>query len=151
MGELTAALERVRQQTLALHRRAFETWTNQTVASAMRHVREGGSHSYGTKTPATKGRGPAVVFGDLARSVGSTPIIEVNGALTVRIGPRDEPHPVPPRKSTRRTHGRRGKALSSGEIGEILETKTGYPFLKPASDEAQAAAEGIWLATFKEF
>ena len=96
--------------------------------AAKEHVREGGAHRAGTRTPASHGRGPAVITGDLSRAVSH----ELDG-LTVRIGAMDVPHrPAKPNWKPPRA--------TAGQIGGYVEEK-GFPWLVPAVEEVMAAAE----------
>ena len=148
MGNLTSALERLKAEGMARHRAAFEAWVRDTQSRAMRHAREGGSHPYGTPTPASKGGGPAVVTGGLARGTQATDVVLLGDTFTARVGVVDEPHEkVPPKSRRRRSSGRR-PAPSVAQVGEYVE-KMGYPFLSTAAKEAEATAEAIWVSSFE--
>ena len=92
-------------------------------------VRGGGAHRAGTKTPARRGGGPAVITGDLARAVTH----ELAGSHTVRVGAADIPHR--PAKA-----GWKAPKATSGEIGGYVE-KLGFEWLTPAAETVIAAAE----------
>jgi hypothetical protein len=83
-----------------------------------------GAHRRGTKTPASPGSGPAVVSGDLNRSITHT-AIPMTGVLSTRVGPASTPH--------------KNSNTTSGKIGEYLETglRNGstYLFLGPAFEQ----------------
>ena len=101
-------------------------------AAAKGHIGEGGAHTGGTPTGARRGSGPAVVTGALRRAVTH----ELVGAKTVRIGAADIPHPA-------EKAGWKAPRATSGQIGGYLEEVWGYPWLQPAVDETQLAAEAV--------
>lgn len=116
-------------------------------------AREGGVHKYGTKTTATPGRGPAVISGDLDRS-----ITHLKSADGIRIGPAAIPHTdytsrrskaSVTRTSFKRTRMGKGKGkATSGQIGEYLEPR--YPFVKPALDAVKPEIDHIVTEAFRE-
>lgn len=121
-------------------------------------VREGGAHQYGTKTPATPGGGPAVISGQLARSITHQ---RVPGGY--RIGPADIPHTgystrrrvisAGPRGGKRKGgFGSKGNA-TAGQIGEWLENGgrygVAYPFVEPAKNAVVGEIEAMIAAEFR--
>ena len=97
-----------------------------------------GEHQRGTQTPASPGSGPAVISGDLRRSITHTPIESISGLLQTRVGPASTPHS--------------DSSATSGEIGRYLE-KDGrgsnrYPFVEPAHRDTVPEAAGIFKATW---
>ena len=107
-------------------------------AAAKLNVGEGGAHKAGTTTSASKGRGPAVVTGDLRRAVTH----EMTGAHTVRVGAADIPHRA-------EKAGWKAPRATSGQIGGYVE-EAGYPWLKPALDETVAVSEMAVTAILRE-
>ena len=83
-----------------------------------------GTHKYGTKTPAHPGTGPAIISGNLRRSITHTPIKEVGLALETLVG-TGIGFPAP-----------YGSHTPANKYGFYLETGlkngTTYPFLGPA-------------------
>ena len=106
------------------------------------HASEGGAHKYGTPTTARKGSGPAVVSGDLLRSVTHSEIENTGQGFVTRVGPADIPHRTHAPKRPR--SGAHKPAASSAEIGRYVE-KMGYPWLTTAADDAFAVAEGLGM------
>jgi hypothetical protein len=109
-----------------------------------------GSHKYGTPTPARPGAGPAVVSGNLRRSITHERVTRgVDGNWTTRLGPSMGAFPPYPRK------GRGGgapKRTSADKYGAHLENglRNGakYPWLKPAVEFAQRTAQPVIAAAF---
>ena len=143
-GVLVGHLTRIREEAVALHRRAFEHWVAFTDRKANEHVREGGSHPPGTPTPASHGHGPAVVTGDLGRSVRATAIEHAGDVLRARVGPADVPHR---RKSAGRRRGAHSSTPSAGQIGEYVE-HMGFPFMAPTAKDAEHEALRFWAEEF---
>jgi hypothetical protein len=82
-----------------------------------------GRHAYGTPTPARRGEGPARISGTLVRSVDHSPITKEVGGWYTKVGPRT------------------GETNPNGKTppdvyGYYLETKLGFPWLKPAAEFA---------------
>lgn len=88
-----------------------------------------GRHKYGTKTPARPGTGPAVISGNLKRSVGHTPVERTFDGWQTKVGPRlgfappYGKHPTPASVY--------GYYLETG-----LRNGSTYPWLKPAAEFA---------------
>ena len=86
-----------------------------------------GEHRRGTPSPARPGSGPAVVSGDLRRSITHTKVTPTR--MWSKVGPDEMPH---------RTYGRARRGLTNGRLGRILEVDgirangDRYPFLLPA-------------------
>ena len=101
-----AVLAKIERQRVAA--RAFVEQGAHLAESAMkRRAREGGRHSRGTRTPASRGGGPAVISGDLGRSI--------------RVGPI-------------RAKGRWGYETSIGPTmiySRAVELKYKYPYTRP--------------------
>lgn len=94
----------------------------------------GGTHKYGTPTPAARGSGPAVVSGTLRRSITHSPVTPTGTGYEVLVGMAAGFYPPYP------YHSRSGgapKRTPSSKYAYYLETglRGGYtyPFLKPAA------------------
>lgn len=142
-GALSGSVVKLRVTGLSRARRAMTAHALFVERRQKDLVAAGGAHRYGTPTPAHPGSGPAVISGDLRRSITHTPVGE-GLAMESRIGPSATPH------STYRHRNRRG--ANSAQIGRYLETglRNGatYPFMAPAFVEAVANAEAIWKQAF---
>jgi hypothetical protein len=109
-----------------------------------------GSHRYGTPTPASPGAGPAVVSGNLRRSVTHERVArDAGGTWVTRVGPARGFFPPYPHR------GRGGgapKRTSADRYGYFLETglRNGakYPWLKPAAEFAGRTAAPAVIAAF---
>lgn len=103
-----------------------------------------GRHKYGTPTPARPGLGPAVISGNLRRSVGHTPIAkDANGWMT-KVGPRRGF--TPPYGKNPTDAARYGYFLETG-----LRNGAKYPWLKPAAEfTTKTAATVIFTEKYGE-
>jgi hypothetical protein len=109
-----------------------------------------GSHRYGTPTPARPGAGPAIISGNLRRSITHERVTRgMDGNWTTRVGPAAGFYPPYPYR------GRGGEAprrTSADKYGAYLESglRNGakYPWLKPAAEFAARTAEPIIAAVF---
>lgn len=131
-GALTGPLRALRDAALPAAEAALTKNVLRVERSAKRRVREGGQHKAHTKTTAVPGGGPAVISGDLARSITHAPIERLGMTLRTRVGPSSVPHRAYPRKDG--SPGR-SRGTTSGVIGEALETGAHgarFPFLGPA-------------------
>jgi hypothetical protein len=81
-----------------------------------------GAHRYGTPTPAVRGTGPAVISGNLRRSITHSPIRAIADGWETKVGTGVGFYP--PYGSTKRT--------PANKYGLYLETVWDYPFLVPA-------------------
>ena len=106
-----------------------------------------GSHRYGTPTPASPGAGPAVVSGNLRRSITHDRVKYSAGTWETRVGPAMGFFPPYPLR------GRGGGAprrTSADKYGHYLETglRNGarYPWLKPAAEFASRTAAPVVIA-----
>ncbi|MDJ0342296.1 hypothetical protein QMK19_03720 [Streptomyces sp. H10-C2] len=95
-----------------------------------------GRHAYGTRTTARPGEGPAVISGNLKRSVGHSPIMKDAGGWKTKVGPRVGFTPPYGRRPTE-AH-RYGYALETG-----LRNGAKYPWLKPAAQFATKFAATV--------
>jgi hypothetical protein len=106
-----------------------------------------GSHRYGTPTPARPGTGPAVISGNLRRSVTHDRVAFGGGIWTTRVGPAMGFYPPYPRRGR---HGGAPRRTPAHRYGYFLETglRNGakYPWLKPAAEFAHRTAEPIIAA-----
>lgn len=109
-----------------------------------------GSHRYGTPTPARPGAGPAIISGNLRRSITHDRVaLGADGVWATKVGPAIgffPPYPL---------HGRNGGAprrTSADRYGFFLETglRNGakYPWLKPAAEFAGRTAAPVVIAAF---
>jgi hypothetical protein len=107
-----------------------------------------GSHKYGTPTPARPGTGPAVISGNLRRSITHDRVSrDATGNWITKVGPAVGFFPPYP------YHSRTGGAprrTSADKYGFYLETglRNGskYPWLKPAAEFAARTAEPVIAA-----
>lgn len=83
-----------------------------------------GAHKYGTKTPAVPGTGPAVISGNLRRSITHSPVRLVGPAWETLVGTAVG-FPAP--YGSRTPANKYGFYLETG-----LRNKVKYPFLGPA-------------------
>lgn len=83
-----------------------------------------GAHAYGTPTPARPGTGPAIISGNLRRSITHSPITFVNGAWETKVGTAIG-FPAP--YGSRTPANKYGFYLETG-----LRNGSTYPFLVPA-------------------
>lgn len=146
-GVLSGLLEQIKQETLRRHRAAFGAAVEFAEARMKMHAGEGGAHRYGTPTPASRGRGPAVISGDLRRSIMATPIEGMGGDLRAKVGPSNTPHRTYPPRTSRRRRSRSASAATSAQIAQYLED-LGYPFVSTTRKELSDALEGFWRTEF---
>ncbi len=85
-----------------------------------------GQHAYGTPTPASPGAGPAVISGNLKRSVDHSAIANDGKGWMTKVGPAVGFTPPYGRNPT--PADRYGYYLETG-----LKNGTKYPWLKPAA------------------
>lgn len=107
-----------------------------------------GSHRYGTPTPARPGAGPAVISGNLRRSITHDRVSrDVGGNWVTRVGPAVGFYPPYPHKGR---NGGAPKRTAANVYGRLLETglRNGakYPWLKPAAEFSQRVAEPVIAA-----
>jgi hypothetical protein len=100
-----------------------------------------GSHKRGTRTPASRGTGPAVISGTLRRSISHSPIVFTGGGWETKVGTAVGFQPP---------YGR----TPASKYGFYLETglKNGsvYPFLGPAvAFGARVVAPQLYVAIFR--
>lgn len=113
-----------------------------------------GTHVAGTPTPASPGNPPALVSGQLRRSISHT-VLKGLAVTTVRIGPAETTRlPYSKKGSRSLTHrvGGAGGTITNGKLGLILETGVRgghrYPFMKEGFDKGIAGREGQWRVVF---
>lgn len=110
---------------------------------AKKNAAEGGSHAYGTPTPASPGAGPASISGTLVASVALSGPSPFAGGWVCRIGPEPGHYP---------TYGSRASDTDSASYGYYLETglRNGatYPWLRPAGTHAGTLAHAIFVREF---
>lgn len=121
------------------------------LSRARERVISGGSHSYGTPTPASPGGGPAIISGQLRQSLAEEKIAEMP-MLTYRVGTQDTTRR--PYKRSKMSIGGAGGKLGSAKtstnatVGAALELGMGYVFLKPAFEESTRDVEALFTAKF---
>lgn len=86
-----------------------------------------GSHKYGTPTPARPGTGPAVISGNLRRSITHEPIIRSGDSYSIKVGTAVGFYPNYGAGATRTPANKYGYYLETG-----LRNGSKYPFLLPA-------------------
>lgn len=109
------------------------------------NVGRGGTHKYGTKTPASPGGPPALISGTLRRSVTHTPVTLVRmGIWETRIGVAAGVYPPYPRSGKRTQSSKYGEALEKG-----LRNGVTYPWLLPAAHLVMPRLSGITAEFYK--
>lgn len=86
-------------------------------ANAKRRAGEGGRHKLGTPTPATPGNGPAVITGNLRRSIHTRVTKSAFGVLGM-VGP-------------------------SAIYGRRVELEYGYPYMKPGLEDSRSEIQAL--------
>lgn len=86
-----------------------------------------GSHKYGTPTPARPGTGPAVISGNLRRSITHEPIVRTGNDYSIKVGTAIGFYPHYGGAASRTPANKYGYYLETG-----LRNGTTYPFLMPA-------------------
>lgn len=111
--------------------------------AAKEEVLRGGTHKYGTKTPATSGGPPALISGTLRRSITHTPLVPDGIGWMTKVGPAAGFYPP---------YGKKSRTASS-QYGLYLETglKNGakYPWLMPAYRRVLPTIAGIHAHLFR--
>lgn len=100
------------------------------------NVRSGGTHKYGTRTPATPGSGPALISGTLRRSITHSPVTRIASGWETRVG--TAAGIFPPYGKKRTASSRYGYHLETG-----LRNGTTYPWLLPAFRDGLRQARGV--------
>jgi hypothetical protein len=108
------------------------------------NVGRGGTHKYGTPTPASPGGPPALISGTLRRSVTHTPAAPGLGGWTMKIGTAVGVYPPYPKKGNRTASSKYGYYLETG-----LRNGAQYPWLLPAAEKAKAEVRGITFSFFR--
>lgn len=85
--EFEAAVARIEAQASAATRSAVVEGAHVAQAAMQRRAGEGGRHARGTPTPATRGSGPAVISGNLRRSIVVAGPVPSGLGWVARIGP----------------------------------------------------------------
>lgn len=107
-----------------------------------------GTHPYGTPTPAMPGTGPAVISGNLRRSITHTPIVLGPEGWETKVGTAVGFYPPYPDSSKRVPANKYGYFLEFG-----LRNGATYPFLIPAFNfiigvPAKSIYDSIYGATW---
>lgn len=102
----------------------------------------GGTHRYGTKTPARPGGPPALISGTLRRSVTHTPVVKVFGRFETRVGAASGVFPPYGKKKT--PSSRYGRYLETGVRNGAV-----FPWLTPAFHVVMPKVRGITVEYFK--
>lgn len=102
-----------------------------------------GSHTYGTRTPAYPGAGPAIISKTLVNSIAFSVPVPLGVGWSCRVGPRAGMYPA--------YNGRRG-TTSSSDYGRYLETGlrngVAYPWLRPAGHIGSHAGVAAFRRAF---
>ncbi len=106
------------------------------------NIGKGGTHKYGTPTPASPGGPPALISGNLRRSITHTPVIRALGGWEMRVGVAAGFYP--PYGKTRTASSRYGWYLETG-----LRNGARYPFLTPAFHTIMPRVHGITAEFFR--
>ncbi|MDB4872550.1 MAG: hypothetical protein JWL97_3554 [Gemmatimonadales bacterium] len=123
-------------------RRALTTTALAVERETKVNLGRGGTHKYGTKTPARPGGPPAIISGTLRRSVTHTPVVRVMTGWETRVGVASGVYPPYGRKKT--ASSRYGWHLETG-----LRNGAKYPFLLPAMHLIVPQVRGINATYFK--
>lgn len=142
-GVFTEIFAKVAAETEAKTKRALTATGLAIEREAKLNVGRGGTHKYGTPTPASPGGPPALISGTLRRSVTHTPVTRGSGGWSMKIGTAVGVYPP---------YGK-GKRTASSRYGYFLETgvRNGamYPWLLPAANKAKSEVTGITFKFFK--
>jgi hypothetical protein len=142
-GTLTALLGKTAAVAVENTRRALTATALAVEREAKINAGAGGTHKYGTPTPAHPGGPPALISGTLRRSVSHTPIKPILGGFEIRVGPAGGLFP-PYGKKRRTPAGRYGAYLETG-----LRNGATYPWLLPAFRKVAPQVRGIAFEYFK--
>jgi hypothetical protein len=124
-------------------RRALTTTGLAIEREAKLNVGKGGTHKYGTKSPARPGGPPALISGTLRRSTTHTPVKAITGGFEMRVGVASGIYP-PYGGSSRTSSARYGWHLEHG-----LRNGARYPWLSPAFHAVMPQVRGITMTYFK--
>lgn len=126
-------------------RAALEAAARAIEREAKLNVGKGGTHKYGTRTPATPGGPPALISGTLRRSTTHMPVRRVSlGVWETRVGVAAGVYPPYPRSGRRSPSSKYGEALETG-----LRNGATYPWLMPAAKTVIPRMSGITAEFFK--
>lgn len=123
-------------------RRALTTTALAIEREAKINAGRGGSHKYGTKTPARRGGPPAIISGTLRRSVTHTPVTRAFTGWETRVGVVGGVYPPYGRKKT--ASSRYGWYLETG-----LRNGAVYPWFTPAFHTVMPKVRGITADFFR--
>lgn len=138
-GEFTAIFAKLSAEGEIRGRIALEPLANAVEKQAKINA-SSGRHAYGTPTPAHPGSGPAVISGNLRRSITHSPIVQVGTGWETKVG--TGVGFTPPYGRT--PANRYGFYLETG-----LRNGSKYPFLVPAFHFAvRIAAPTIYAAAY---
>jgi hypothetical protein len=105
---------------------------------AKANLGKGGTHRYGTPTPASPGGPPALISGTLRRSVTHSPVVKGAFGWETRVGLAAGFYPPYPKNGNRTQSSRYGLALETG-----LRNGAKYPWLLPAFHAVVPQMRGI--------
>jgi hypothetical protein len=123
-------------------RHALTTTALAIEREAKLNVGKGGTHKYGTRTPASAGGPPALISGTLRRAITHSPVVPMVGGFETRVGVASGVYP--PYGKTRTPGSRYGWYLETG-----VRNGARYPFLTPAFRLVAPQVRGIALEYFK--
>lgn len=109
---------------------------------AKENVLKGGTHKYGTPTPARPGGFPALISGTLRRSITHSPVRKIAFGWETRVGTAGGVYP--PYGKTRTEAAKYGRYLETG-----LRNGATYPWLLPAFHTIVPQMRGINAKVFR--
>lgn len=124
--------------------KALDTTALAMVREAKLNAGKGGTHKYGTPTPASPGGPPALISGALRRAITKTPITAFPGGFECRVGVAAGVFPT--YGKTRTPADQYGSYLEKG-----LRNGAKYPFLTPAFHLVAPRTRGIAYEQFHGF
>lgn len=139
VAAIRAVLSRIESQAIRASRTGLLGVADAMVKQAKTNA-SNGRHAWGTPTPASPGRGPAVISGTLRNSVIRTAVVRDAAGWSTKVGLK--PGQFPP-YSSRTPSSRYGYFLETG-----LRNGARYPFLGPATQMAAIQAAVLFGRAF---
>lgn len=141
-GMFTSLFAKVGEEAIRRHKQSLTAVALAIEREAKINAGKGGSHKYGTKTPASPGGPPAIISGTLRRSVTHTPVAPAPGlGFEVKVGLAKGVYP--PYGKTRTASSLYGLYLETG-----LRNGTTYPWFVPAYRAVLPKVRGITIVEF---